>query len=161
MAIKLKSISRSAKTQKGLESDFLYKDIQLDIENQTRFAEQLNQSPRLRDIQAVYDTQAVLNSVVTAFTTSKGEKILEPEYGVDMRQYLFEPINDALLFDIETDVRDELPRFEPRIEVIGVEVAANEDLQEINIQMQINIPTLDVYGLSVKSKIDSTGYSII
>ncbi len=161
MAIKLKSISRDKKTQKGLESDFLYKDIQLDIENQTRFSEQLNQSSRLKDIQAVYDTQAILNSIVTAFTTSKGEKILEPEYGVDLRQYLFEPLNSAVLFDIETDIRDELPRFEPRIEVVNVKVDANEDEQQINIQMQINIPTLDVYGLPIKSKIDSTGYSII
>lgn len=161
MAIKLKSISRPSKTEDSLESDFLYKDIQLDIENQTRFSPQLNQSLKVEDIQAVYDIESVLNSMVTAFTTSRGEKILEPEYGVDLRQYLFEPLNDAIIFDIESDITSRLPRFEPRIEVEGVSVDGDPDIQEIRITMQINVPSLNVYGLSVKSRLDSTGYSII
>ena len=78
MAIKIKSISKSKKTEKSIESDFLYKDILLDLNNQTRFSAHLNQSQKLEDVQAQYDKESILVSIGTAFTTAKGEKILEP-----------------------------------------------------------------------------------
>jgi hypothetical protein len=37
----------------------------------------------------------------------------------------------------------------------------NEDAQEYDVSLQIDVPSLGVKGLSIKSKLNSTGYSII
>ena len=50
---------------------------------------------------------------------------------------------------------------EPRIELENVEVSANEDQQEYNITLQINVPSLNVYGLSLRSVLNSNGYNFI
>jgi hypothetical protein len=45
--------------------------------------------------------------------------------------------------------------------VKNVSVVGDEDLQEYNVSLQIDIPSLGVKGLSLKSKLNSTGYSIL
>ena len=63
--------------------------------------------------------------------------------------------------DIEEDIEVNLPRFEPRIELENVEVQGLEDEQQYNIQLQINVPSLNVYGLSLRSVLNSNGYNFI
>ena len=63
--------------------------------------------------------------------------------------------------DIEEDIKVNLPRFEPRIELENVEVQGLEDEQQYNIQLQINVPSLNVYGLSLRSVLNSNGYNFI
>jgi hypothetical protein len=40
-------------------------------------------------------------------------------------------------------------------------VIADPDAQEYQIFLQINIPSLDVEGLSIKSKLNTIGYTIL
>ena len=49
---------------------------------------------------------------------------------------------------------------EPRIEVDGVSVIPNADMNEYEINMQINIPSLNVYGISLRSVLNNNGYYI-
>ena len=48
-----------------------------------------------------------------------------------------------------------------RIELEKVEVQGLEDEQQYNIQLQINVPSLNVYGLSLRSVLNSNGYNFI
>ena len=120
----------------------------------------MNRQESLKDVAAIYDVEAVKNSIVTAFLTSPGDKILNPTYGVDLRQYIFEPIDDFTTDIIRDDIMIKLPIMEPRVEIVDVEVIGDEDNNTYYIDLQINIPTLDVYGLSIKSELNSVGYSI-
>ena len=115
----------------------------------------------MKDVQAIFDIEAVKNSVVNALLTTPGEKILDPTYGVDLRQYLFEPIDDFTTDLIKDDIEIKLPQMEPRIVLKSVNVIADEDNNQYNIELQIDVPSLDVYGLSIKSELASTGYTIV
>lgn len=161
MSIKLKSLTAPSLVERSLENDFLYKDLKLDLENSVYFNRQLNKNEILKDIQAIYDVEAVKNSIVTAFLTSPGDKILSPTYGVDLRRYIFEPIDDFTSDIIKDDIETKLPIMEPRITIENVEVIGDEDENTYNITLQINIPSLGVTGVSIKSKLNSTGYSIV
>ncbi len=121
---------------------------------------QLNKTESLKDVAALYNVEAVKNSIVTAFLTAPGDKILSPTYGLDLRQFLFEPIDDFLIDIIEDLVKNGLPTMEPRIEVENVEVVGDEDDNSIFITLQINVPSLDITGLSIKTEINSTGYTV-
>lgn len=161
MSIKIKSLQPSSLDLKSLKQDYLYKDLSLDLENQVYLNSQLNRKEYLKDIQAFYDVNAVKNSIRNAFLTSPGEKILNPTYGVDLRRYIFEPINDFTSESIREDIESKLPRMEPRISIQNLQVIPDEDNNTYYINMQINVPTLDIYGLSIKSELNSTGYTVL
>ena len=161
MSIKIKSIESDSLTKRSLERDFLYKDVFLDLRPSVYLNRQLNKKEPLKDIDALYDIEAVKNSIMTALTTSPGDKILTPKYGIDLRRYLFEPIDDFILDIIKDDIEIKLPVMEPRVQVVNVDVQGSEDTNEIYITMQINVISLNVYGVSIKSQINSAGYSIL
>jgi phage baseplate assembly protein W len=160
MAIKIKSLEAPPVSKNALEYGFLYKDLSLDLSPSYSYNSQLNRNEVLKDVQAIYDVESVKNSVVNALLTSPGEKILNPTYGVDLRQYLFEPIDDFTTDLIKDDIEIKLPLMEPRIVLKSVNVVADEDNNQYNIELQIDVPSLDVYGLSIKSELASTGYVI-
>lgn len=161
MNIKIKSLQASKIDEKSLAKNYLYKDISFDLEPSYSYNNQLNRNEQLKDVQAVFDLEAIKNSISNAFLTSPGQKILNPNFGIDMRRYLFEPIDDFTAESIRSDIERKLPRSEPRIKVSNVRVTANEDLQEYDVTMEIDVPSLGVKGVSIKSKLNSIGYSIL
>ena len=158
--IKIKSLQVEKNAEKSISKGFLYKDIAFDLTQTSSFNAQLNRREYLKDVAPLYDIEAVKNSIKTAFLTAPGQNILNPTYGVDLRQYLFEPIDDFTTEIIKDDIEVKLPRMEPRINVKNVTVVGDEDNNSYYITLQIDVPSLDVYGLSIKSELNSTGYSI-
>lgn len=161
MKIKINSVKTSDLAEKTLKKDYLYKDIELDLEFDVYKNSQLNKNEPLKDVSAIFDLEAVKNSIKTAFLTSPGEKILNPTYGIDLRRHLFEPIDDFTSDIIRDDIESKLPRMEPRVTLEQVEVIPNEDENLYNITLQINVPSLDVTGLSLKSELSASGYVIL
>lgn len=161
MSIKITSLSPGKLAEKSLKKDFLYKDLFLDLNSEVSFNSQLNKKEYQKDVAALFDIEAVKNSISTAFLTAPGDKILSPTYGLDLRQFLFEPIDDFLIDIIEDLITTGLPKMEPRVEITSIEVSGDPDNNTVIINMQINVPTLDVYGLSIKSQLNSVGYSIV
>lgn len=159
--IRIKSLQIDKNSEKSISKGFLYKDIAFDLTQTVSFNSQLNKKEYLKDVSPLYDIEAVKNSIKTAFLTAPGQNIMSPTYGVDLRQYLFEPIDDFTTEIIKDDIEVKLPRMEPRINVKNVTVIGDEDANQYNITLQIDVPSLDVYGLSIKSELNSTGYTIV
>jgi phage baseplate assembly protein W len=158
MRLKLTDISTPKETNAALNRGYLYKDIDLDIKTEYKYNNSLNTKAFINDIKALYDIEAVKNSIATCFLTSPGQKILSPLYGIDLRRYLFEPVNKDTAFFIRSDIFTNLPRFEPRITITEVTVVPDPDQQEYNINIQIDIPSLNIYGVSLKNTLNSNGY---
>jgi phage baseplate assembly protein W len=161
MAIKIKSLEANSLDQKSLDNGYLYKDLALDLNPAYSYNSQLNKKEFLKDVQASYDVEAIKNSIVNAFLTSPGEKILNPTYGIDLRRFLFEPIDDFTTEIIKDDIQTNLPLMEPRITINDVFIDADEEQNQYNIELKIDVPSLGVYGLSVKSRLNTSGYTIL
>jgi len=158
--IKLTDISTTKLDSASLNQGYLFKDLFLDLKTSVYYNKQLNKNSVLKDIQGVFDENAIRNSITNIFLTTPGQKILSPEFGLDLRRYLFEPISDFSAFSIRDDIRNRLPEMEPRITVNNVVVIPNTDQNEYRINMQIDIPSLDVYGISIRSSLNNNGYII-
>jgi len=158
MAIKIKSLQTDKISEESLKKDYLYKDIKLDLDLAYSFNSQLNRKESLNDVQALYDVEAIKNSITNAFLTTPGDKILNPTFGIDLRRFLFEPVDDFISEIIKDDIKVKLPRMEPRIELKNVTVVGDEDNQQYNISLEINVPSLDIKGLTVKNTLKSNGY---
>lgn len=161
MSIRIKSLATDNLTERALQRKFLYKDLALDVKNEVFLNTQLNKSEALKDAAAIYDIESVKNSIATAFLTTPKDKILNPTYGVDLRRHLFEPIDDFIINIIQDDIESKLPVMEPRVKIVNVSVTGNEDENTIYIELQINVPSLNIYGVSIKSQLNSTGYSTL
>lgn len=156
--LKLTSIAPDKLSRGAIKKGFVYKDIKLDLETGYTYNDTLNTTQRLNDVQAIYDVEAIKNSIRTCFLTSPGQRILNPRYGIDLRRYLFEGINNDTSFFMRQDIIANLPIFEPRIEVVDVDVIANQDDNQYDINLTINIPASDIYGVTLRNYINSNGY---
>ena len=73
-------------------------------------------------------------------TTSKGERIMRPDFGCGIHEYAFASMNMGTLLLIETTVREALTQWEPRIEVLNVKTdaeRADEGKLLINIEYRV------------------------
>jgi phage baseplate assembly protein W len=161
MAIKIKSLEANSLDKTSLDNGYLYKDLALDLNPAYSYNSQLNRKEFLKDVQASYDVQAIKNSIVNAFLTAPGDKILNPTYGIDLRRFLFEPIDDFTTEIIKDDIQTNLPLMEPRITIDNIFIYPDEEENQYDIELQINVPSLGVYGLNIKSRLNSSGYTVL
>tara|TARA_Y100000401_G_C8319059_1_gene224160 strand:- start:580 stop:1062 length:483 start_codon:yes stop_codon:yes gene_type:complete len=96
-----------------------------------------------QDLKISYDEEAIFNSIHNIFNTKKGQKILSPEFGLDLEQFLFENITKENATLIGNKIVEELPRFEPRVRVENVNIISRPDDNEYKITMSVIIPLLN------------------
>jgi phage baseplate assembly protein W len=104
---------------------------------------------------------AIKNSIKNIFLTTPGQKILSPTFGINLRRFIFEPITSFTSYRIKADILNNLPKQEPRIDLEEVTVIPVPDEHEFYITLQINVPSLNAYGISLKSLLNSNGYYVL
>lgn len=87
------------------------------------------------DIKVDNDIEAIKNSIRNIFNTRKGQKILSPEFGASLDQFLFERVDSFVGNIIGETILDNLQKFEPRIEVIKINVYPFPDQNQYNLQV--------------------------
>jgi len=127
---------------------YTYSDLQLDFTN-----------PIAKDLASDYDEAAVKNSIFSLFNTVPGQNLLNPRYGLNLVQYLFEPVSESNAQYIGNTIVDNLSIFEPRIKVTGLDVVINEDEQTYTITLSIEIPALNNKRIKIPGTITKTGYT--
>ena len=68
------------------------------------------------------DEERIRQSIILVLSTARGERVMRPEFGCDLRSFVFATIDSAALTMIKSAVREALMRWEPRIEVRDVRV---------------------------------------
>jgi len=65
-------------------------------------------------------TEHLKDNVRNIIATGKLEVPMQPEYGCDLNRRVFDPVNTLAL--AEGDIKDAIARFEPRVNLLGVEI---------------------------------------
>lgn len=73
------------------------------------------------------------------FTTLKGERVMRPNYGCDLSQFQFEPIDTTMLNYMQEVVRDAILLYEPRIRLIDLGLDPHPGEGRIDIEVQYEI----------------------
>lgn len=79
------------------------------------------------DIELSSDEENIAENVRLILGTAQGERVMRPEFGCAIHDYVFSTGDLTTLTLIETAVRDALSRWEPRIDVEDVDARADED----------------------------------
>ena len=159
--IKISDVSVDNADDAALSHGYLYKDLFLDLETSVYYNQQFNKGSILKDVQGLFDIPSIKNSIANIFLTSPGQKILNPTFGIDLRRYLFDSVSEFTAFQIKTDITNNLTDQEPRIQLERTTVIPDRENQEYYITLQINVPALNAYGLSLQSLLNSNGYYVI
>lgn len=74
---------------------------------------------------------AIEQSIRILLGTSPGERVMRPELGCGIWDLVMEPNTPQLHGRVQVRVRDALMRWEPRIDVLGVRVDAQEEQKNV------------------------------
>jgi uncharacterized protein len=68
----------------------------------------------------------IRESIRIILSTSKGERVMRPDFGCGIHDFVFASINTTTIGLVESSVREALTRWEPRIELLKVLVSTEE-----------------------------------
>ncbi len=160
MALKL-DILKDVKNKDSYRK-YTYADIHLDLKlNSNIPSKPTNVSKNAQDLQLSYDEKAIYNSINNIFNTKKGQKILNPAFGLDLEQYLFENINKDNGNLIGATIHEELGVHEPRVIVDRVDIVARPNQNEYKLTIVIIIPSLNNKKGTASGLLTSQGFTYI
>lgn len=104
-------------------------------------------------------TDIVAQALRILLRTRPGERLMRPEYGCDLRRYLFAPNTVATRRLIAEDVTRAIAAFEDRVVVQAVDVTADEiEPAQVNIVIRYaHRRTGDVASLTQPFRLDGAG----
>jgi len=123
--------------------DYVWSDMHLDLANDIKVRGNFSSdTAKLVDIKVSYDVEAIFNSLFGLFNTSPGSRLLLPEYGLDMRQFLFRAVSDQMAEAIGETIKTGVEKWEPRVIIDGVTVQPYPEDHTYVIAMELYIPML-------------------
>ena len=80
--------------------------------------------------------------------TSQGERIMEPEFGVGIKDFLFENFNNTTYQQIDTKIRKQVEMFMPAVSILDVSFAGSDESRNLlGVSIFFSIPSIDVRDL--------------
>jgi phage baseplate assembly protein W len=100
-------------------------------------------NPLTYDIIALKNENAIARSVRNLVLTEKGERFFNNSLGSGVNRLLFESIDDITASSIKDEISNTIQNYEPRVDLIGVDVSPNYDNLEFNVTIRYTIVGID------------------
>lgn len=146
------------KKPKERQNTSVFTDLKLDLVVGKTFNNELEKKGQILDIESSNNLDAIRNAFISLITTSPGEKILNPTFGINFGDLLFLPVSEPRATVIGENIVLNVSKFEPRIQIIGLEIIANEEKQEYIINFEFTIPRFNNEPFSIKGALNQTGF---
>lgn len=101
----------------------LYSDIHKD----------LTINPISLDLAVKKNEESIKESLKNLILTDRGERLMQPNIGSDIRASLFENASPVTLKILEERVRDVINNYEPRVSIISVDVTSLYDDNRVQV----------------------------
>ena len=112
---------------------------------------------------------AVKNNITNLLNTNQGERIMQPNLGLNLRRTLFEIVDEESILSIQDSILDVINFWLPFVEVKNIEIFTNTEdttiqTNEIRVKILFNIiqdpSTLESITLNFQSDISNSSDSI-
>ena len=91
------------------------------------------QNPNTNDVGIKKNNAAVIQSCLNILRTNHGERPFDYNFGANLRAYLFENMTNITAANMATNIKVALKNYEPRIEVLNVNIQATASENDIFI----------------------------
>ena len=102
-------------------------------------ATSFNANPATGDFGVVKNENAIKQSVRNLILTMFGERPFQPSIGSKVRALLFEPWDPFSVDAIKSEIFNCLSRLEPRIQVTGVGLRDDSDINSVHVSIDYKI----------------------
>ena len=72
--------------------------------------------------------EAVKQNVLNLCSTEMGERVMQPTLGIKLRQFLFEPFTEDVVFQVKNSVIDSIAYWLPFVKVNNIDVKMSDSL---------------------------------
>ena len=107
------------------------------------FHKDMTTVPGKEDLARKINEAAVKESIRNIVLTNRGERPFQPEFGCDVRKMLFENATMQTFDLVKTVIQDAIDLYEPRCELMGVDVTGDIDSNAINIAIVFRLINTD------------------
>jgi len=77
--------------------------------------------------------------------TNPGERVMEPNFGVGIGQYLFEMVEDQSVFaDIDSRIREQISLYMPYVNIKRVDFIAQNNKNKISLKISYSVPRISL-----------------
>ena len=91
------------------------------------------QNPNTNDVGIKKNNAAVIQSCLNILRTNHGERPFDYNFGANLRAYLFENMTNITAANMATNIQVALKNYEPRIEVLNINVKAQASENDVFI----------------------------
>jgi len=95
-----------------------------------------------RNIKVALDVEAVQNSINNMFLFTKGERIIQPNYGNSLYEYLYEPVNELTAKKLGQAILSMFELWEPRVTIDNILIDPQPDDNTFYVEVSYTIPSL-------------------
>jgi phage baseplate assembly protein W len=87
-----------------------------------------------------YSTKDQIKSnLINLLLTDKGERIMNPEFGADLRRSLFDNITPSSIDLLQAKIIDAINIFIPEIELVNVNIESDVDYNTLNVTIDYRL----------------------
>ena len=101
-------------------------------------------NPLSGDLITLKNENAIARAVRNIVSTTPGEKFFDPDFGSSVSEILFENVDDITAVSIQDEIRNCLNNYEPRVDLIDVDVDPNFDENQFDVKITYRIVGIDI-----------------
>ena len=78
--------------------------------------------------------------------TNPGERVMDPNFGVGIRRYLFEVVSDEVYAEIDSKIKQQVSLYLPYLKITRVQFARDPNNENrINLKIVYSVPRLSLF----------------
>jgi phage baseplate assembly protein W len=113
-------------------------------------------NPLNMDLNILKNENAIARSVRNLVLTRKGERFFDSDIGCGVSDLLFELMDDLTSIRIKNEIKDVINQYEPRVNLINVNVSANYDSHSYDIIVRYKIVGINADPQELSFALQST-----
>ena len=91
------------------------------------------------------DNDAIRSDLMLLILTNKGERLYMPDYGTDLKRYLFNPMDSVTQSDIKQNISESVAKYMPNLTIDNVNITVDDtQVNRYNIEIKY-VVTDDVF----------------
>lgn len=85
--------------------------------------------------------------IVQILKTSRGERLMHPDFGANLKKYLFNPNNNVLIENIKRDISVSLQKYAPEVEILNIGI---NTIGEHQVSIRLALKIQEEEGITVE-----------
>ena len=94
-------------------------------------------------------TELIRQNIKMILLTVPGERIMYPEFGVGLRNFLFQPNDEVLVGQIENRIEDQIAKYAAGISIDFLEIQTNQDNYVVGVKLVVSFASESIFNLEI------------